>query len=389
MSGTFHICNLRGMALRVHFTWILIIGLLAWTLAELYFPSRYPDWNARMYWGVAIISAPALFFCVLIHELGHVVEALRCRIFTRRITLFFIGNFLELSRQPRSATDEIRIAMGGPLTNGMAAAAYAVVYLITRNLVEEVGAAFECLALLNLSVALVNLIPASPLDGGRILRALVWKATGSEENGTQAAAISGLALGFAMIAAGIYFAFADNVFAGAWLVFGGWFMQSTASSIRREPTADDRREIVTGRKVREAMDEGVRAVPPGTSVQSLVENHAAERFERAYLVTLGDTLQGLVTLTDVARVPAEQRPLRWVSEIMTRAPDLITLDPDAPLEDGLDILAASDIKQIVVMKDGEPVGLLTREGVVRVMEVALLLPLQVGDEGEDDEGGRG
>ena len=382
MSGTFRIFTLNGMPVRAHFSWVFILALAAWTLAEFYFPSRYPDWSARLYWGTAIVASPALFFCMMARETTRAVAALRCRIRARGVTLFFIGGFCDLSREPRTPAEELRISLAGPIASGIMFALYGGLYLAARGLSEPVAAALEYLALLNLIVGLINLLPAFPLDGGRALRALVWQATGDAERGARLASASGAGLGFGLMAAGVVFVFVSDVPVGAWMVFIGWFIQSAASDSRRT-MEDDERKIVTGRKVREAMNEGVRAVRPGTSVQSLVEDHAAAHLERAYLVTLGDTLQGLVTLSDVTRVPIEQRPMRWVSEIMTRAPDLITLEPDAPLEDGLDILASRDVKQLVVMEEGKPVGMLTREGVVRVMEVALLtLP-----QGEDDEPG--
>ena len=388
MSGTFQLFNLSGVGVRVHFSWIFIFAMLAWTLGNLYFPWRYPDWDPRLHWAAAIMCAPALFPCALLHQFGHALAALRRNIMVNGMTVLFTGGFCDLEREPRDALEELRISIGGPMTSAFWCVAYGSVALIARlfAILEPVAAIFEYLALINLFLALVNLIPASPLAGGRVLRALVWRTTGSEAKGTRAANGAGYGLGFGLMAAGIFFVFTGDLFAGVWLVFTGWFIQSAASYTRKVAVE---RKIATGRKVREAMSEGVRVVTPGTSVQSLVENHAAAHFERAYAVTLGDTLQGLVTLTDVARAPAERRPTLWVSEIMTRAPDLITIAPDAPLEDGLDIFTASDIKQIVVMEDGKPVGLLTREGVIRVMEVALLLPLQVEDDEDDEAEGRG
>ena len=377
--------NMSGVRVRVHYSWIFAIAILAWTLAELYFPWRNPEWDTRAQWWAAIICAPALLPCAILHQLGHTLAALKQRIMVSGMTVCFIGGFCDMEREPKDAGEEINIAIGGTAASAVFCIIYGGAAIITRPFFESVTAVLEYLALVNLFLALINLLPAFPLDGGHVLRALVWKSTGSAEKGTRMAQAAGSGLGFGLIAVGIFFVFANETFTAVWMIFTGWFIQS-ASSVT--PKIVPERRVVTGRKVREAMSEGVRSVSPGTSIQSLVEDHAAAHFERAYLVMLGDTLQGLVTLTDVARAPAELRPTRWVSEIMTRAPDLITIEPDAPLEDGLDILATRDVKQIVVMEDGKPVGLLSRESVVRVLEVALLLPMRVEiGEGEEDKRG--
>ena len=375
--------NMSGVRVRVHYSWIFAIAILAWTLAELYFPWRNPEWDSRIQWWAAIICAPALLPCAILHELGHALAALKQRIMVSGMTVCFIGGFCDLEREPKDPGEELNIAIGGAAASAVFCIIYGGAAIITRPFFESVTAVLEYLALVNLFLALVNLLPAFPLDGGHVLRALVWKSTGSAEKGTRMARAAGSGLGFGLIAVGIFFVFANEAFTAVWMIFSGWFIQSASSATRRIVSE---RRVVTGRKVREAMSEGVRSVSPGTSIQSLVEDHAAAHMERAYLVMLGDTIQGLVTLTDVARAPADLRPTRWVSEIMTRAPDLITIAPDAPLEDGLDILATRDVKQIVVMEDGKPVGLLSREGVVRVLEVALLLPIRVV-EGEEDTRG--
>ena len=384
MPGTFQLFNMGGVRVRVHFSWIFAIAMLAWTLGELYFPWRYPDWDARRHWMAGIVCAPGLFPCALIHEIGHSLAALRRKILVSGVTVFFIGGFCDMERGPRDATEEMIIALGGTMASLLLCLAYGSAALIARPFFESVTMVLEYLALVNLFIAIINLLPGLPMDGGRILRALVWRSTGSAEEGTRTARAAGSGLGFGLIAIGIFFVFAGDVIIGVWMVLGGWFIQYASGAAPLVRKTGSERKIVTGRKVREAMSDGVRAVPPGTSIQSLIEDHAAAHFERAYVVMLGDTLQGLVTLTDVARMPEERRPMLWVSEIMTRAPDLITIAPDAPLEDGLDILATRDVKQLLVMEDGKPVGILSRESVVRVLEVALLLPLQIED-GEDDD----
>ncbi len=183
--------------------------------------------------------------------------------------------------------------------------------------------------------------------------------------------VVGSGVGIAMIALGVFTLFSSNRYTGIWLVIIGWFIQSSAASVRKQR---DSKTALSGRVVRDAMREDIPTVEPGTSILDLLESRMATELELAYVVVLGDTLQGLITVTDVKRVPIEARPFTWVSQAMTPASKVATLPPDAPLEEGLGILADRRLRQLVVMDDDKPIGLLTRAGVVRVMEVANVLP---------------
>ena len=382
MSGTFGLGRLFGVAVRIHFSWIFIFALVAWSLAASWLPSQYLGWSGGQYWAVGVIGSALLFVCVLIHELSHSLEAIRRGRRVRSITLFFLGGVSEIEEESRTAGEEFWVSIVGPLTSLALAALFGLMYLNFRSGPGQVAALLQYLMVVNLAVGVFNLLPAFPLDGGRVLRALVWRATKSHERATRVASFTGSALGFGLIGLGIVFVFVNSLVSGIWLVFIGWFIQSAASSARRESVD---RLAVSGRTVGEAMDEDFPSVPPGMSIQTLLDERISRDFERAYLVMLGDTFHGLITATDVRGVPVERRAEKWVSEVMTRAEDALTLPPDAPLEEGLRILAQRNVHQLVVMDSGVPVGLLTRAGVLRVMEVAELLPRNEAGEPRRDE----
>ncbi len=381
MSGTFALGRLFGVAVRIHFSWIFIFALVAWSVGSFWLPSRYPDWSGWQYWAVGIIGSALLFVCVLIHELSHSLEAIRRGRRVRSITLFFLGGVSEIEEESRTASEEFWVSIVGPLTSLALAGLFGLMYLNFRAGPGQIAALLQYLMVVNLAVGVFNLFPAFPLDGGRVLRALVWRATRSHEKATRVASFTGSALGFGLIGLGIVFVFTNSLVSGIWLVFIGWFIQSAASSVRRDSAE---RLVVSGRTVGEAMDEDFPSVPPGMSIQALLDERISKDFERAYLVILGDTFQGLITVTDVRGVPVEQRATKWVSEVMTKAEDALTLPPDAPLEEGLRVLAQRNIHQLVVMDSGRPVGLLTRAGVLRVMELSELLPRDESRERSED-----
>ena len=378
MSGTFALGRLFGVSVRIHFSWIFIFALVAWSLASSWLPSQYVGWSRGQYWAVGVVGSALLFACVLIHELSHSLEAIRRGRRVRSITLFFLGGVSEIEEEARTASEEFWVSIVGPITSLALAGLFGLLYLNFRSGPGQIAALLQYLMIVNLAVGVFNLFPAFPLDGGRVLRALVWRATRSHERATRVASLTGSALGFGLIGLGIVFVFTNSLVSGIWLVFIGWFIQSAASSVRRDSAE---RLVVSGRTVGDAMEEDFPIVEPGMSIQVLLDERISKDFQRAYVVILGDTFQGLITVTDVRGVPPEQRAVKWVSEAMTKAEDALTLPPDAPLEEGLRVLAQRNIHQLVVMESGKPVGLLTRAGVLRVMELAELLPRERTEDG--------
>ena len=371
MSGTLQIGRLFGISVRIHFSWVFIFALVAGTLALSYLPSVYSSWPTLQYWATGIIASALLFICVLAHELSHSLEAMRRGRKVTSITLFFLGGVSQIEEESRSAGEEFWVSVVGPLTSLALSGIFLLLFLNFKGGNSPITALTQYLAIVNLAIGVFNLMPAFPLDGGRVLKAVVWKLTGSEDNAASISSMSGSIMGFIMMALGVFFLFSISRYTGVWLVIIGWFIQSSASSARRQ---QETRITLSGRRVRDAMRADVPTIEPGISIQRLLDHHIATDFERTYVVALGDTMQGLITVTDVRRVPPEARAVTWVSQAMTPASKVVTLPPDAPLEEGLGILANRGFRQLVVMEDDRPVGLLTRAGVVRVMEVTDILP---------------
>ena len=371
MSGTFSVGRLFGVDIRIHFSWVFIFALISWSLASSWLPELYSGWSSGQYWVVGIVGSAMLFVCVLIHELSHSLEAIRRGLAVSSITLFFLGGFSQIDGEPRSAGEEFWISVVGPIASLGLASIFGLLYLSLRSSPGQLTALAQYLMWVNFVVGVFNLIPAFPLDGGRVLRSMVWRATTSQEQATRVAGVTGSILGFGLIGLGIFFVFANSFITGIWLVFIGWFIQSAAASTLY---GSRERLVISGRIVADAMERHFPSVPPGMSLQILLDERISEDFERAYLVMLGDTLQGLITVTDVGRVPADQRATTWISETMTQAKDVVTLSPDDPLEEGMRLLVEKNIHQIVVIESEQPVGLLTRAGVLRVMEISGLVP---------------
>lgn len=361
--------RLFGISIRIHFSWVFIFALVAWSLATSYFPDR---WSESTRWTLGVIGSVVLFVSVLIHELSHSLVAMSRGHKVKSITLFFLGGISEIEEEAENPGEEFWIAVVGPLTSLGLALIFGIIYLIVRNGSEQLSRLTQYLTFVNITLGVFNLLPAFPLDGGRVLRSIVWRASGSLAKATAVAGTTGSLLGFGMIALGVFFAFTGSLITGLWLVFIGWFIQSAASSARQQQTLQT---ALSGQLVRDAMQTRFSTVPPGTSVQRLVTDHITKEFERAYIVGLGDAFYGLVTLSDVRKLPPEQWASKYVTEIMTKAPDVLTVRPDDPLEKALQGLITRGYHQLLVMDGGKPVGIVTRGDVLRVLEVAQLLPI--------------
>ena len=368
MSGSFRLVRLFGIDIRLHFSWVFIFLLVAWSLAGSYLPANYRGWSVNTYWVVGIIASVLLFACVLIHELSHSLLAMSRGYKVRGITLFFLGGVSEIEEEAAQAGEEFWIALVGPLASLALGIIFWGLLVIVAGNNSPLEAIFQYLAFINVALAIFNLIPAFPLDGGRVLKSIVWKITGSVSKANTFASITGSVLGFGIIGLGVFLAFTTrNFISGLWLVFIGWFIQSAASSSRQQQTVHT---DLAGRRVADAMQVNRPTVEPGATVQQLLDQFIAKEFQRAYLVTLGDSFQGLVTVSDVLKVAPDDRVNRYVTEIMTRAAEVVTVGPDAPLEEALQLLASRDLNQLVVIANGVPVGLLARRDIVRVLEIS-------------------
>ncbi|MCI0441078.1 MAG: site-2 protease family protein [Chloroflexi bacterium] len=367
MSGTFRLIRLFGIDIQIHFSWVLIFLLVAWTIASNFLPDQYPELSRGTRWVIGIVGSALLFASVLVHELAHSLVAVSRGHQVHSITLFFLGGVSNIADEASSAGEEFVISVVGPLSSLVLFGVFLGLFFVA-----PAGSAFRAIShylwIVNAGVAVFNMIPAFPLDGGRVLKAIVWRTTGSEARATTVSSVTGSVFGFAMIALGIFFAFNGNLIWGLWFIFIGWFIQSAAGSVRRQEVVET---ALSGKTVRDALREGdFPVIQPGTTIQSLIENHIMRDFERAYIVQHGDTFQGLITLNDVKQVPQEKWASAWVTEAMTRAENVVTVRPGDSLEDALQTLASRGFHQLVVMDNGRPIGLLTRGDVLRVFEIA-------------------
>jgi len=343
---------------------------VTWSLALGYFPNEYPALPAATYWLLGAMTSLLFFGSVLLHELGHSVVALRHHIPVRSITLFIFGGVAHIGSEPRSPGAEFRIAIAGPLTSLALAAGFGALWLVdqvgTKHLSPLLAAPSVWLARINLLLALFNLIPGFPLDGGRILRALVWRVTGSFYRATRVATFTGQITAFGFIAWGLYTLFGGNVFNGLWLVFIGWFLQNAAAASYAQANLQQSLHGVT---VAQVMARDCLKVSPHVSLAYLVEEKVLTSGQRCFLVAEDDQLRGMVTLRDIAAVPKGTWSRVTVGQAMVPRERLILMRDDTELLEALQKMDDANVAQVPVVEGDRIVGLLSREQVLHYLRI--------------------
>lgn len=373
-GNSLRIGTVRGIEIRIHFSWLLAAGLMVWSLADGYFPELYPDWSTATYYGAGVVAALLLFVSVVLHEFGHSLVAQRLGVPVRSITLFIFGGVAAIEREPDRPRDEFWIAVMGPVVS----AVIAVVGLLLGAAIEPLSAPLGAIALYlgvtNGLLVVFNLIPGFPLDGGRILRAIVWGLTGSQRRATTIAAATGQVAAYLLIFWGIYRLFGGDLLGGLWTAFIGWFLANAGTEARQGAAMQD---ALAGVTVADLAREAPPVVSPDTTIGDLVYRHILPTGERAHLVVADEQLVGLITLTDVMKHRQEAWDSLSVAAVMTPARKLRTIGPDCPMEEALRVLAAEDLNQLPVVEAGRAVRLLSRATIVRYLQ----LRLQLGADG--------
>lgn len=356
-----------GIQIGLDYSWFVIFALITWMLATSYFPGEYKHWSTPVYWATGAATAVLFFGSVLLHELGHSVVALRFKVPVRKITLFIFGGLAEIGTEPPNAVAEFWIALAGPLVSlALAVIFYAVQPLMSGA--EPLLGLARYLAYINMALLLFNLVPAYPLDGGRVFRAVVWAITGSISRSTVIAANLGRLFAFALILVGTWEMFRGDLGGGLWIALIGLFLDNAANAQLQQVTV---RRLLAGRRVSSAMNTRSAAVQQDVTVQHLVDEHILGGGQRSVLVNRGESTVGMVTLHRIKEVPQSQWPTTTVAEVMLPLERLECVDADAEMWSALQKMDRDGVNQMPVVRAHRVVGMLSREDLV-----SFLLTLQ-------------
>jgi Zn-dependent protease/CBS domain-containing protein len=379
----FQVAKIRGIGILIHPSWILILAFLIYVLSDGLFPDQYDGWSTAAYWVVGTIAAFLLFVTVLIHELSHALVAMHRGLDVPRITLFIFGGVSELNQQPRTAGEEFQIAAAGPATSLGIAGICALCWWLLPG--EKVEATFLYLAGVNALLGVFNIIPGFPLDGGRVFRSIAWKRTRNFRRATRIASGAGEMVAWVIIIVGFFLLLGGFIFNGLWLLLIGWFLLSAA----RSELQNMQFEAVLARlHARDLMHAEFSTVTPGLDLQAVVDDYMIPRGDRAVVVANGGAVAGILTVSDLRRVPREEWGHTPAQRLMTPRADVITVDAESSAMDVLTIVSQKRLNQVPVLEEGRMIGLITRRELLDRVQLAESLAPDPQDDDQQDSAGR-
>jgi len=352
--------RILGIPIRLDYSWFLIFVLLTWTLAVGYYPAEFKSWPAIQYWIIAAATAIMLFVSVLLHELGHSIVALHYKVPVKSITLFIFGGVSLIGAEPPGATAGFWLSIAGPLVS-FAIAALLVFLQTSLTTVGPLLALVKYLAYINVALGLFNLIPGFPLDGGGVLRSIVWGITHSMHRATLIASHVGRFIAYLFILLGVWQIFEGNFINGMWIAFIGWFLESSARGLIQQQAL---RDLLAGHKVSQAMNPHYSAIPSSTTIQQLVDDHILASGRRSFLVKEGDHVTGLLTLHHIRDVPRSQWPITTVGQTVLPIAEMKRVRPEDDLWGAIEEMDRDGVNQLPVMMESKVVGILRREDII-------------------------
>jgi Zn-dependent protease len=366
IQGSLKLGSVAGIDIRLHYTWLFAFFLIALSLALGYFPGSNNEFGVATPWILGIVAAMLLFGSVLVHELAHSLVAGARGLRVNSITLFILGGVSSITSEPASSKDEFLIAVVGPLTSFVLGALF---WLLSQaapsgsSIAEIAG----YLGFANLLLGLFNIVPGFPLDGGRVLRSIVWASTRNMSGGTRVASYIGQTTAFVLIGWGIVNVLSGNFVGGLWTALIGWFLNTSAEAARQQVSSQT---LLDGVLVSSIMDVSPEAASPELSVREFMLEHALRRGQRALPVLDDGSLLGIVSISDAKHLGQDAWAATPVSEIMSRMP-LKTIEPDSDLGTALRLIVENDVHQLPVLQNGRLVGMLSRADIMRYIQLGL------------------
>jgi Zn-dependent protease len=364
MGSSIRLGRILGVEVGINWSWLVVFALIAWSLAVGVFPDQNPGLSHGTYLTMAVVAAVLFFASLLAHELGHATTARREGMEIDGITLWLFGGVARFKGMFPSAGAELRIALAGPAVS-LLVGVVCTLLAWALALPTSVDGVLAWLGYINLLLLVFNMLPALPLDGGRVLRALLWKAKGDFAWATAIGAEVGRGFALLFIAGGLALFIFQGAFSGAWLAFIGWFLLQAAGAEARHVAA---REALGDLRVRDLMSGDPITVPADYSLGQFMDEVAWQRRFTTYPVLDDGKVVGLLAFRCVSEVPRREWDERSVRDCMIPAAQVPSLREDEPAVEALADLSRAEVQRGIVLEDGNLVGLISISDLARALE---------------------
>jgi len=365
--GSFKIGRIFGIEVNVHWSWIFIFAIVTWSFATGVLDNYYPQWSEAQKWGGGAFVALIFFVSILLHELSHSVVSNRNGLPVKSITLFVFGGVSNLTKEPDTPGLEFRIAIVGPLTSLALGVLFAVGWAAIFPFNEGIAGISANLAVINASLAFFNMLPGFPLDGGRVLRSIVWSRNHDRLRSTRTASTWGQWIAYGIMGIGVLYTFIGGIFAGVWFLLIGFFLRNASVASYEQLLIESTLSHI---RVRDMIRTDLHPVSPEMTLEELVNEHIFRGEARCYAVAAAGQFLGLVTISDVRKFEREQWATTSVYKAMTPSAKLHTVNPDENLARVLQLMSQHDVNQLPVLRGmHDLLGIVTRADIMRYIQI--------------------
>ena len=376
MRSNIKLGTISGIEIGLHYSWFIIAALIAFSLSG-HFRQVNPSWGPGLIWIAALVTAALFFVTLLLHELAHSLVAQARGLKVRAITLFALGGVSQIQDDATDAKTELLVAIAGPVASliisvGCLAIALGLGWHRSTEPQTAVTGVLVWLGYINVGLAVFNMIPGFPLDGGRVLRAIVWAITKNADRSTRIAARVGQFVAFLFILDGIWQFFSGAGFGGLWIAFIGWFLMDAAKASYAEVEIT---AALRGLRVSEVMSRNCSIVSPRISLQEFVNTYLLKAGERCFAVEEQGRFVGLITPRDVGSIPRDRWDKTTVREAMRPLQELHIITPETPVLDALKLVTSKDVNQLPVVTNGTLQGVVSRSQLLQLLQVRSELQL--------------
>jgi len=369
MRSSIRLGRLFGIEVGLHYSWFIIALLITMSLGS-QFQARHAEWGSTVIWSLSILTSLLFFVTLLAHELSHALVARTRGLTTKAITLFALGGVAQIEKEPEDAKTEFLVGIVGPFSSAVIgcvslAVAWSLGWRMGSGPETPLHAMFVWLGYINLSLAAFNMIPGYPLDGGRILRSILWLTSGNVQVATRRAANVGKAIALLFIGFGIFRFFGGAGFGGLWIAFIGWFLMQAATASYSSVALT---EGLKGVQVRDIMTSDCVTLDGNMNVEQFVENYLLKSGRRCFVVQQNGEISGLVTPHEIKELERPRWPYMTLADVMRPLDQIHTVTPATPVMEALETMGRDDVNQLPVVSGSHLDGIITRANVVQFLQ---------------------